>query len=59
MRASAAINGAVERALALPALGNPGLPEHTMAEWDSNWADWDNSGGHNDWEDWNPTPPGG
>jgi hypothetical protein len=25
----------------------------------SDWCDWDNSGGHNDWEDQSSGPPGG
>ena len=60
---SAAIRGAAQRAAVLPLLldppadasaGNPG-----RLAWNNNWADWDNSGSHNEWEDWNPTPPGG
>ena len=59
MRASAAINGAVERALALPALNNTNLLLCIVAGWDdnwNNWSDWDDTDGsdHSNWDDGNP-----
>mgnify|MGYP001603508471 CR=1 FL=1 len=52
-----AVTGAVTRAMLLPANSGPTIV--ASGSWSNNWADWDNSGGHNEWEDWNPSPPGG
>jgi len=59
----AVIRGIAQRMAVLPLLLDtqvevPGDDSVRMA-WSNNWADWDNSGGHNEWEDWNPSPPGG
>lgn len=54
---SAALAGAVTRAMLLPANSEPTVV--ASGNWNNNWSDWDNSGGHNEWEDWNPSPPGG
>lgn len=58
----AAIQGAVQRAAVLPLLLDPpadvSADDNVRLAWGNNWADWDNSGGHNEWEDWNPSPPG-
>lgn len=60
---SAAVRGAMERALMLPSLNSSHeatpFPMQSSGGWSNNWADWDNSGGHNDWENGNPSPPGG
>lgn len=60
---SAAIRGAMERAIMLPPLNphNEGSPSPVpfLAAWSNNWADWDNYSGHNNWENGNPSPPGG
>ena len=58
----AAIRGAMQRAAVLPLLLDP--PTDTRdgnirLAWSNNWADWDNSGGHNEWEDHSSGPPGG
>ena len=44
---SAALAGAVARAMLLPANSEP--PIVASGKWGSNWADWDNSGGYNEW----------
>lgn len=61
---SAAVRGALGRANLLPPLNlNPDNPQPAeflaASGWNNNWADWDNSGGHNEWENGNPSPPGG
>jgi len=56
LEGSAALAGAVMRAGLLPANSRTVV---ASGQWDSNWADWDNSGGYNEWEDWSPSPPGG
>lgn len=57
----AAMAGAVKRLAILPAVPagrHTGSRVNQPRCWNNNWADWDNSG-HNDWEDWAPSPPGG
>lgn len=60
----AAILGVVQRAATLPLLLDPpaDVPMNNYSQalaWSNNWADWDNSGGHNEWGDHSPGPPGG
>lgn len=50
--------GAIERANQSPSLGDGEL-DVSHSAWNNNWADWDNTGSHNEWDNWAPTPPGG
>ena len=60
---SMALSGAIARARALPLIKasasiNVDLDKVLWCgKWANNWADWDNSGPHNEWENWNPRPP--
>lgn len=35
------------------------LTKSENPDWDSNWADWDNSSTYSDWDNWASEPPGG
>ncbi len=60
---STAVKGALARAAVLPPIGdfmkNGISVAMTTPAWSNNWADWNNSPSHNDWENSAPTPPPG